>query len=203
MTDVWAAAQAQGNTGTAPANGESQLAGSYEDQESQLFSGGEGAGPSIINKTHPVGTSRTGIIAKKPYDRHSTNTAGKLKFWQQGSQQPVLEPLSPTGQTNRPVMDTVLVLDTDYVMDTAEAAALSREVPYEGGQRSFTAGGENLKLLRKAIETFNANPAHASRKITGGASMVGLRFTINRVGQKPNPNGGDTIKIHEIVLSLP
>jgi hypothetical protein len=203
MTDVWAAAQGKpANTGQ-PA-GESQIADSYEEQESQLFSGGEGAGPSIINKTHRVPSKRTGIIAKAPYDRHSTNVAGKLKFWQDGQNSPVLEPINPvTGQPNRKVMDTVLVLDTDYVMSAEEAKALGRETPYEGGRRSFTAGGENLKLLRKAIETYNANPANASRKITGGKSMMGLRFTIDRVAEKPNPNGGDTIKVHEIELSQP
>lgn len=202
QTDPWAAASA---TATPASNGNSsQLADSYEDQESQLFSGGEGAGPSIINKTHPVGTIRTGIIAKKPFDRQSTNTKGELKYWQQGEQQPVTNPIDPrTNQPNRKVMDTVVVLDTEYVMDAAEAAALGRDVPFEGGQRSFTAGGENLKLLRDAIKAFNANPAHAARKITGGAAMVGLRFTINRVAQKPNPHGGDPIKVHELTLSLP
>jgi hypothetical protein len=196
--DPWAAAQsasAPGNTATAP-TGESQLAGSYGQEESQLFkSGGDQAGPSIINKMHGVGTRRTGIIIKPPYDRHSTNTKGELKFWQQGSQKPVTNAVNPiTAQPNRAVMDTVLVLDTEYTMDATEAAAINREVPFEGGQRSFTAGGEKLKQLHKAIEKANERGV----SITKGADMVGKRFIVEVTALKPNPNGGDPIKVLDI-----
>lgn len=196
QTDPWAAAQAQTTPSTPAAqNGGSGLAEGYSSPESQLFSGGGGAGPSIINKTHAVGTVRTGIIAQAPYDRQSTTMKGELKFWQEGGSKPVLEPVdSRTGQPNRRVMDTVLVLDTEYAMDAAEAAALGRDTPFEGGRRSFTAGGETLKLLREAIRDANKRGV----RITCDEDMVGKRFTIKRVGQKPNPHGGDPIKIHEV-----
>jgi ribosomal protein S16 len=193
MSDPWAAAQsASSPASTAPA-GESQLADSYGQEESQLFSGGgEGAGPSLFNKTHPVGTERTGIIVKPPYDRHSTNMKGELKYWQQGEKQPVTNAVNPaTGQPNRPVMDTVIVLDTEYQMDAAEAAALGREAPYEGGQRSDTIS-KDMKLVMEAI----ADAVKRGVQITKGADMVGKRYTKKRVSQKPNPHGGDPIKEH-------
>ncbi len=203
--DVWAAAanKAQATSGQQN-SGESQLAdGGYAESESQLFNDSTGAGPSIINKTHKVGTKRTGIIAEKPYDRQSTNVAGKPKFWQDGSNKPVLDAVNPlTGQPNRKVMDTILVLDTDYVMDAAEARAINRDAPFEGGRRSYTAGGEKLKLLKAAMKAFNESPAaNKGKPISSGADMVGLRFTVERVGEKPNPNGGESIKIEELSLS--
>jgi hypothetical protein len=194
MSDPWAAAQSAGSpasTTTAP-TGESQLADSYDAPSSLFAPGGEGAGPSLFNKTHPVGTERTGIIARAPYDRHSTNMKGELKYWQQGEKQPVTNAFHPvTNQPNRPCMDTVIVLDTEYVMNAAEAGALGREAPFEGGRRSVTISTD-MKLVKDAI----ADAVNRGVPIRGDADMVGKRLTVMRVNQRPNPHGGDPIKEH-------
>lgn len=202
MSDPWAAAQQQTAAPAAQQSGSdsgesSQLADNYAGQPSQLFSGNQGAGPSIINSTHKVGTKRTGIVAKPPYDRHSTNQAGKLRYWQDGQNSPVLDAINPaTGQRNRPVKDTVVVLDTDYTMDAVEAQAIGRDVPFEGGRRSLILAGRDLKAFLKELE------AKAQQLgITCDADLVGKRVTVHRVAEKPNPNGGHTIKIHEYEIS--
>jgi hypothetical protein len=193
MSDPWAAAQSATSPASSAPAGDSQLADSYGQEESQLFNfGGEGAGPSLFNKTHPVGTERTGIIVKAPYDRHSTNMKGEPKYWQQGEKRPVTAAVNPlTGQPNRPAMDTVIVLDTEYQMDAAEAVALNRETPFEGGRRSVTISTD-MKLVKAAIEDARVR----NITINGGADLVGKRLTVKRVSQKPNPNGGDPIKEH-------
>lgn len=199
MSDPWAAAQSAGSpasTATAP-TGESQLAGSYGQEESQLFNAGsETAGPSIINKTHGVGVERTGIIDKAPYDRNSTNMKGEPQFWQQGEKQPVTAAINPlTNQPNRPVRDTVLVLDTEYEMDASEAAQLNRETPFEGGRRSYTAkDGAGVKQLKAAI----ADACERGVQINSGKDMIGKRFTIVTTALKPNPHGGDPIKVRDL-----
>jgi hypothetical protein len=195
--DVWAAASAQ--QATAPSSAateapaESNLDGAYAEEESQLFSSGGGAGPSILNKTHYVGTVRTGIITKAPYDVQSRDINGKPKFWQVGSPAPVTDAVNPiTNKPNRPVMDTVLALQTEYRMDGNERAAINRDDSFEDeGQRSFSAGGRHLKTLRDAI---------GKAKITSGAQMVGKRFTVKRAGKVPNPNGNDSWVL-EITIS--
>lgn len=190
MTDPWAAAQSAsspGNTTTAPA-GESQLAGSYGQEESQLFNSAS-AFPSLFNKTHPLGTERTGIITKAPYDRQGVDFNTKSpKFWEDGNsgkgQKPVDYPVSKvTGKPNRPVMDTFLELSTNYTMTPEEASAVGREEPYEGTDRVFVAGGADLKVLRDAI----GDAVKRGVPIRSGADMVGKRLTVKRVGQKPNP----------------
>jgi hypothetical protein len=198
-SDPWAAAQSAGSpasTATAPA-GESQLGEAYDSPSGLFTTGGEVAGPSLFNKTHPVGTERTGIIAKPPYDRHSTNMKGELKYWENTTRnkrgdKPVTDAISKVnGKPNDPVMDTVIVLDTEYQMDAAEAVALSREEPFEGGRRSVTISTDK-KLVIEAIQDANRRGI----VIRGDADMVGKRLTVKRTGQRPNPHGGDTIKEH-------
>jgi len=187
MSDPWAAAQA---------STESQVGEAYSppaDQESQLFNNTVAA-PSIFNKTHSIGTERTGIITKAPYDRQDVDFNTKSpKFFlktpelRDGKLRKVgSTPVDPTTNTpNQPVMSTFLELDTTYVMDAAEAAAVGRETPYEGTDRVFVAGGADLKVLKKAIE----EAATRGIRITKGADLVGLRFTAKRTGQTPNPGG--------------
>jgi hypothetical protein len=192
MSDPWAAAQSAGTPASTTPVGDSQLADSYDSPSSLFAPGGEGAGPSLFNKTHPVGTERTGIIAKAPYDRHSTNMKGELKYWQQGEKKPVTNAFHPvTNQPNRPAMDTVIVLDTEYQMDAAEAAALGREEPFEGGRRSVTVSTD-MKLVKEAI----ADAIKRGMTIRGDADLEGKRLTVKRVSQRPNPHGGDPIKEH-------
>lgn len=194
MSDPWA------DAATAPAgdqNGGSQLSDSYAGKPSALFSpGGDGVGPSLLNKTHPVGTERTGIIARPTFDRHSTTMKGELKYWpQDNSKKPVLDAVDrATGQPNRKVYDTIVVLDTEYTMDATEAAALNREQPFEGGRRSYTINSaEEMKKFKEAI----VDAVKRGVPLTSDEDMVGKRLTVKRTGQKPNPHGGDPIKVHE------
>lgn len=195
--DAWAAADAASRGATANGDGQSQLADGYQPAASQLFSGGDGAGPSLMNQTHAVGTERSGTIVKAPYDRHSTNMAGKLKYWQDGQNKPVLEAVNPTtGQPNRKVWDTVIVLDTDYVMSAEEAKTIGREAPFEGGRRCVILAGADLKAFKKAME----DAATRGIRLTSDADFEGLKLTVNRVSEKPNPNGGHSIKEHAFRL---
>ncbi len=193
MTDVWE--QAAQNTSGQQGSEASQLGESYEDQPSGLFAtGGEGSGPSLMNKTHAVGTERTGVIAKPPYDKHSTTMAGDLKYWQGREKKPVTNAVNPaTGEKNRPVKETVVVLDTEYTMSAEEARALNRDEPYEGGKRSVIVSGGDLKKLKEAI----ADAVKRGISIRSDADMVGKRLTVKRTGTLPNPHGGDPIKVHE------
>lgn len=191
--DPWAAADNATIGQNGGSGGQSQMADSYAGQPSQLFSGGDGAGPSILNKTHPIGTERVGIIAKPPYDRHSTNMEGKLKYWQDGKDAPVLDAVNPaTRDNNRKVLDTIVVLDTDYVMDAAEAKATGREQPFEGGQRSLILSGKELKKFKAEIGRVAQDLGIRSDK-----DLVGLQVRVKRVSEEPNPKGGPTIKHHE------
>lgn len=182
--DPWAEQQEQQNAG-----GRQEA---YGNGPSRLF-GAEGGAPSLFNKTHAVGTERTGIITKAPYDQQRTKMgSGEPLFWQAGEKQPVTAPANPhTGQPNRPVNDTVIELDTEYVMDQAEATALNRETPYEGGERRDFVGRE-LKAFKEAIKDAVARGI----RLTCDDDMVGKRLTKKRVATKPNPHGGDPIKVH-------
>lgn len=197
--DVWATA-GQTPASTPMTDQASDLADSYADEPSGLFGGGEGAGPSLLNKTHPVGTSRTGIVTKPPTSRHSTTVKGEPKYWQEGSNKPVTDAVNPiTGKPNRPVKDTVIALDTEYEMTADEAMALNREEPYAGTNRSITLSGDKLKAFKKAMFAYNA--ANPAAPLTSDRDLVGKRITETRVAQKPNPNGGDPIKIHEYEIT--
>lgn len=197
VEDPWAAANAQ-TQGAAPVGqGDSQAFAGGGDAESQLFSSGSVA-PSLFNKTHLLGTERTGIITKAPYDRQKVDyNTKKPLFWGPAGGKPVPEHVdSATGQPNRPVMDTFLELSTDYTMSAAEAAATGRETAFEGTERVFVAGGFDLKELRKAMGAAVAG----GMKLQSGADMVGKRLTVKRVSQKANP-GGNPSWILEIKLS--
>jgi hypothetical protein len=194
MTDVWAEADAasQGNAGQQ--QGESRQA-AYGNKQSRLF-GNEGGAPSLFNKHHPVGTERSGIIKKAPYDQQRTNMKGELLFWVAGQKSPQAVAVDPnTGQKNRPVMDTVVEIKTEYTMDAAEAAALNRETPYEGTDRRVFVGKE-LKAFKEGIAAAVENGV----PLTCDEDMVGKRLIQKRIGQKPNPNGGDSIKIHTFTI---
>lgn len=192
MTDVWAEADAA-SQGQAQ-QGESRQA-AYGSGPSRLF-GNEGGAPSLMNKSHPVGTKRSGIVTKAPYDQQRTNMKGELLFWVAGQKSPQPVAVDPnTGQKNRPVMDTVVEIDTEYTMDQAEALALNRDTPYEGGARRVFVGKE-LKAFKEAIGA----AVKAGVPLTCDEDMVGKRLTVHRVSQKPNPNGGDSIKIHTFAI---
>ncbi len=194
-TDPWAAAQAAMNGGAQAPAGESQVVPEQE-QESQLFGGGAVA-PSLANKTHRIGSERRGKITKAPYDKQKVDfNTKKPLFWSDTENKP--KPIDEGGNPKRPVMDTFVEVMTDYVMDAAEASETGREAPYEGGERVFVAGGATLKLLRKAMETYNKD-ARNTMPIRRGADLVGKDLVYRRTGQKPNP-GGSPSWIEEIEI---
>lgn len=200
FSDPWAAAQASLNGGGESASqGESQVVPD-EEQESQLFGGGSVA-PSLANKTHRIGSERTGIITRAPYDRQKVDyNTKKPLFWpkaESSEKGPI--PLDKGGDPKRPVMDTFFEVMTDYVMDASEATETGRSEPHEGGERVFVAGGHTLKTTRKAMETYNTT-ALPSQKIAKGADLIGKRLTYRRVGQKPNP-GGTPSWVEEITIT--
>lgn len=183
--DPWADQQEQHNSETRQE--------AYGSGQSRLF-GGEGGAPSLFNKTHAVGTKRTGIITKAPYDQQRTKLgSGEPLFWGQGKGQPPTTDAidAATGQRNRPVMDTVIELDTEYTMDASEAARLGREEAYEGGERRVFVGRE-IKPFKDAIK----DAVKRGVQLTCDEDMVGKRLTVERSREERNPHGGDTIKHH-------
>lgn len=183
-----------------PADGASDL---YPPQpeKSQLF-GGSVLPSSLMNKSHALGTERSGRITVAPRDTHSRDFNSKQpKYW---ANTPVIgangkpskitsNPIDHvTGEKLRPVLDTVIELDTEYRFDAAESAAIGRDpnLP-DDGSRAFYASGDDLKQLKAEIRRLG---------VTSEAEMVGLVLTVKRAGQKPNP-GGYPSWINKITLS--
>jgi len=195
--DPWSSAAAQGAANTAPAGDGDNLAESYAEEESQLFGGGPSY-PSLLNKTHLLGSVRTGIILKAPYDVHARDFNTKLpKYWQEGDDKPVTNAVNPTtGQKNTAVKDTVFELSTDYRMDAGERAAVGRDDSFEDdGTRVFHAGAYDLKATKEALKR-DAGPLG----IRTGKDLVGKRITVTRKAQRPNP-GGNPSWIIEVKFS--
>ncbi len=186
MTDAWAEADAasQSNAGQ---GGQQNRQDAYGKQPSRVFSGG-GGGPTLMNRSHPVGTERTGIIITPLYDQQRTKMGtGDLLFWKNGKPSTLAE----GGDPKDPVKDTVIELDTEYVMDAAEATALQREEPYEGGERRDFIGKE-MKAFMSAVK----DARRRGIQLSSDEDFVGKRYTVKRVSTKPNPHGGDPIKVH-------
>lgn len=170
-----------------PAAGTSVLADAYEGEASQLFSGNF-LPPSLLNKTHVLGTERHGRITKAPYDTHSRDFNSKLpKYWAKsplpdGKKIATTPTDHITGEPLRPVLDTVIELATDYRFDAAEAAAVSRDpnLP-DDGSRAFYVSGDDLKQLKSEIRRIGS--------ITKDADLLGLMLSVTRAAQKPNVNG--------------
>lgn len=158
-----------------------------------LFGGGGKSYPSLFNKTHQAGTERSGVVTDVR-DVHSRElvrdektgalTAGGLKYWEDGNSgkgvRPVTSPVSTiTGKANRPVMDTHIVLSTEYRMTEQEARAVQRSADFvkeDDGTRVYVVG--DLKAAQTAIADFNAqNPA---TPITSPADLIGKRLTVIR-----------------------
>lgn len=203
MTSAFADAanQVAGASGTQVAQDTAgNLTQSFAGEQSQLF-GGQILPPSLLNKTHQLGSERTGKIVEAPYDVHARdfNTKEPKYFYRT----PVLEngkmrkvgPLATdpqTGQKNDPVKDTVIVLQTGYKFDQAEANAVGRDINLDDdGKRAFYASGDDLKQLRAEIRRLG---------LRNESEFVGLTFTVKRIGQKPNP-GGNPSWITELKLS--
>jgi hypothetical protein len=167
--DAFAAAaqQVAQNTGTAP-QGSSSLT-DPEDGGSSLF-GGEKL-YSLFNKFVMQGEQRTGIIAKPPVDRQSRNVAGEPKFWDNEAKKVV------THDTGRPLMDTVIVLDTEYRLTSQEIADRQIDpidVEDDKGQRGIFASGDLKKAIIKAIK---------AARVRTESEMVGMKLTVWRTGK--------------------
>lgn len=202
--DPWAAAQATPGAPAAPAvgqeqggqGGQSSLAGSYAPAPagpSRLFQQGSVA-PSLFNKTHFLGTERTGIITKAPYDKHDQDFNAKLpKYWSTSKVNGkafTTDPIDgPTGEKNRPVMVTHIEMDTSYRMDQNECLAVGRDAAFaqqDDGKRIYVVGNKwEYKAFRDAIERAIA----AGIPLASDEDLVGLRLTSRRSRQQPNPGG--------------
>jgi hypothetical protein len=199
--DPWAAAQVTQPAQPGQEQGGQQgssLAGSYTQPQagpSKLFQQA-GAAPSLFNKTHYLGTERTGIITKAPFDQQQQDyNEKKPKYWSTskvGGKAFTTEPIdAPTGQLNRPAMGTHIELATDYRMTAQEITAVggNRDVSFantDNGKRVYVASNKyEYDAFRKAIVTAIA----AGIPITEDEDLVGLRLTVKRTRQQPNPGG--------------
>jgi hypothetical protein len=192
-----AAKASQPATASYAADISGNLTESFAGEQSQLF-GGPVLPPSLMNKTHGLGTERTGKISVAPYDVQSRDfKTKKPKFWSNSpmpdGKKVTTEPLDHvTGEKLRPVKDTVIVLETPYRFEQAECVAIERDpnMP-DDGARAFYASGDDLKQLRAEIRRLGL---HSEQE------MIGLTLTVKRVGQKPNP-GGNPSWVNKITLA--
>lgn len=200
--NAFAAAAAKASQQTqAPATYAADTSGNlteaYTGEQSQLF-GGPVLPPSLLNKSHQLGTERSGKISVAPYDVQSRDyNSKKPKFWANSplpdGKKITTEPVDHiTGERLKPVKDTVIVLDTPYRFDAAECMAIERDpnMP-DDGARAFYASGDDLKQLRAEIRRLGL---HSEQE------MIGLTLTVKRVSQKPNP-GGNPSWVNKITLS--
>ena len=131
--------------------------------------------PSLFDKTHGVGTSRQGIILKAPEDRQSrfykAGGKGALKFWGPAGK-PTDQPTDKNGKENRPCMDTVFVLSTEYRLNEHELA--DKEMDDDNGNRGVFASGALKTAIKEAIKKSGA------KKRT---DLVGARLTLTRTGK--------------------
>lgn len=162
---------------------------------SLLFAEG-GAAPSLFNKTHFVGTERSGIIGGTE-DRQDRDFNAKMpKYWsaskvggEQKNRAITTDAIDgPTGQPNRPVMVTHITLATEYRMTSQEAITVGRDASYadsDDGQRVEVVGGLDFKAFREAM----LDARKRGIALTSPADLIGKRLTVKRAGQKANPGG--------------
>lgn len=197
--DPWAAASAAPPATSAPAPEQSGIDAGYgaATGSSLLFNAGVSA-PSFFNKTHPLGTERSGIITGTKDVQDQDFNAKAPKYWSHSktggpkrNHAITLDAVDTTTGTpipNRPVMVTHVSLDTDYRITADECVATGRDVAYVGqdtGKRVDVIGGFDFEPFAKAMVEAR------SRGITlnDASDLVGKRYTKKRVAQKPNPGG--------------
>lgn len=168
-----AAAQAQQAAQSAAPSSPAPQGSSLMDDDgnggSSLF-GGEKL-PSLFNKFVMVGEKRTGIIASPPRDKQSTDQAGKLKFWDNDKREAV------TYDTGRKLMDTVIVLDTEYRFTPQEISDRNidpADVEDDNGRRGIFASGAQKKAIMAAVK---------AARVRTEKEMVGMRLTVWRTGK--------------------
>lgn len=177
-----AAAEAARQQQAAPpaATAEDRLIDRPSSLEARLF-GGEKL-PSLFNKTHGLGVKVTGVIKDAPFEvqsrTYNAEGPGQLRFWSPEGK-PVTDATDPlTRQPNRPIMDIVVPLRTDYRFNEAELKA--RDEDEDDGTRGLYLSSEDLKAYKAAIR---------KAKVKDMASLVGMRITMWRSGQKPTGKG--------------
>lgn len=223
MTDPWAAASVATTpaaSGTQQGNSDggqqgSALGGAFAPSGSgtALFNQGSLA-PSLFNKTHFVGTERRGRITKAPYEQQSVDrfNGGLPKYWSlskvggEKKNSPITTDAvdAPTGKPNRPVMDVMIELETEYgPLSEVECGAVGREYPGQAGdsKRVFVVSGKDaLDKFRKAIVAYNAKAKSIGNpQLTCEEDLVGKGLIVKRAGQVPN-NAGTKSWVHEITL---
>jgi len=193
--DPWAAAQAavQNSAPATPAGDGGQIMPQGGGLGGGALFGSGKSIPSLFNKTHGAGTVRGGVI-KDVRDVHARNhprEGGQLKYWPNGQTgkgvKPVTDANSPDGKPNRPVMDTHVILDTEYRMDAAEASAVGREPSFmqeDDGTRTFVV--QDLRGMQNAIGEFNKG-APAGQQIVNPESLIGKRLDVKRLAAPMEP----------------
>jgi hypothetical protein len=206
VNDPWAAASATPPPAapapaySAPA-GASVLADAYEAPEGDsILFGGAGGAPSLFNKTHFVGTERTGVITGLTDKQDMDFNTRSPKFWsasktgsEKGNSPVTTDPVDKiTGERNKPVMSAHLALDTSYRLTAQEAMAVnpnrdaSEAVASDDGSRVLVIkGGADLKAFKKAMGEAQRNGI----RVAAAADLNGLRITAKRAGQIPNQTG--------------
>lgn len=195
--DPWAAAGPAQQTASAPQQSSTLAAGlpAPSTGSSLLLNPGASA-PSLFNKTHFLGTSRTGIITKTEDKQDQDFNAKAPKYWSlskvggemrnRATTTDVID--QPTGQPNKPVMVAHISLDTDYRMDQGEALAVNRPADYgqtDDGKRVLVVGGFDLKTFYEAVGEARARGI----VINVIEDLIGKRITATRSGQVPPKNG--------------
>lgn len=177
MTDAFndAAAKAAEAARAAQANSNPNAPLVDEDDtgSSGLF-GGEKL-PGLFNKFVLPGTKRTGIIAKPPTQRQARDVDGKLKFWDED------EGKVTSVNTGRKLMDSVIVLQTDYRYTPEEIADRNidpLDVEDDKGMRGIFASGDLKSAIMRAIRV---------AKVRSESEMVGMRLTVDRGKKVPIP----------------
>ena len=124
--------------------------------------------PSLFDKTHGDGTSRTGIITKVPEDRQSrfykAGGKGALKYWGPAGK-PTDQPVDKNGKENKPCMDTVFVLSTEYRLNEHELA--DKEMDEDSGNRGvFASGAMKTAVVRVFRGTVDTSVRFAASKMS-------------------------------------
>jgi hypothetical protein len=183
--DPWAAASAGTATTTEPnGNGNtSALEGSFVPErntrtaEDILF--GAGMAPSLFTKDHQIGVDRVGVITDLPFDTQSLSFGDrKPEFWSADGKKTMDAVDRATGKPNRPVMNVVVPLATEYRFTQAELD--EKGLAADDGARAWYLSGEDLKAFRAAIK---------AARVPNMAALVGMRLTARRTGQQPSGKG--------------
>lgn len=203
-TDPFAAAQVStapkpsGSTSPEPAQG-SEMDGGFGDAlGSSLLFAESASAPALFNKTHLLGTERTGII-RKTEDKQDRDFNAKMpKFWSESkiggeSKNKAITTDAVdaiTGNRNRPVMVTHVTVDTAYRMEAGEAAATGRDadfIPTDDGTRVEVVGGFDYKPFKEAL----LEARKRGINIAGPQDLVGKRLTVKRASQHRLPGAAN------------